>query len=187
MVTDILIIVIPVQLLWNVHIKRRQKIILGTTLSLSIVMILTAIIRISAIRIGKEQVDLVWECFWQIIENCLAIAMVCLSAFRAVFVGTHADPRGNKPRYVHKKNLRNHHNRKNWTDIESEETETLPKIPGATMTGMKTLIHGRKRPEESIIRSVDGNESNDQSTLYNQGNSSKIWIDYSITQETGEV
>ena len=141
----------------------------------------------SAIRIGKGQTDTVWQTFWLIVENCLAIAMVCLSAFRAVFVGIHAEPRGDKPQYVHKKNLRNNHNRKNWTYIESEETGTLSKISGATMTGMKTLIHGTARPEESIMRSVDGNESNDQSTLYNQGNSSKIWIDYSITQETGEV
>lgn len=161
--------------------------ILGTTLCLSIVMILTAIIRISAIRIGKEQTDLVWECFWQIIENCLAITMVCLSAFRAVFVGTNAEPRRNKPRYVHKKNLRNHHNRKNWTNIESEETETLPEIPGATITGMRTLIRGTAGPEESTMRSADGDESNDQSTLHNQGNPSKIWVDYSITHETDEV
>lgn len=180
---------IPIQLLWNVRIKRRQKIILGATLCLSIVMIFTAIVRISAIRIGKEQTDVVWECFWQIIENCLAVSMVCLSAFRSVFVGTQAQakqPRS-KQWYVLKKHPQNTRKRKNWTDIESEETETLPEIPRPTMTGMKTFIQGKPNPGESIMHSTILDESSDQNTLHDDRNRTQIWVDYSISHETDEV
>lgn len=125
----------------------------------------------------------------QIIENCMAISMVCLSAFRSVFVGTNAQSKEpqKKQWYVHEKNLRNPHNRKNWMDIESEETETMPEFPRATMTGMRTFIRGKTGSEESIMRSGTLNESSDQSTLRNEESLTKIRVDYSITHETDEV
>lgn len=168
--------------------RRRQKIILGITLCLSIVMIFTAIIRISAVRIGKEGTDLVWEWFWEVVENCLAVAMASISAFRFVFVGKDAQlkPPRNKPWYVHRKNLRNTRNRRNWMDIESEGTEKLPEIPRATMTGMRTFIRGHTRPGKSIMRCGTLDESSDQSTLHSEGNQTTIRVDYSISQ-TDEV
>lgn len=147
--------------------KRRQKIILGLILCLSIVMILTAIVRISAIRIGKKSVDLVWLNFWQIIESALAVGMVCISAFRSVFIGINAQSKQpwKQPWYAHEKNPKNIHKRKNWMDIESDETETLPEIPRATMTGIRTLVRGKPDPEGTIMHSGVLDEKNDQSAL----------------------
>ncbi|MCJ1464989.1 hypothetical protein MMC07_003604 [Pseudocyphellaria aurata] len=187
--TDVLIIVIPVQLLWNVRIKRRQKIILGATLCLSIVMVLTAIVRISAILIGKDQVDMVWANFWQIIENCLAVMVVCLSAFRSVFVGTQARAKRlrNKQWYEFEKHSQMTRKRKNWMDIETEEIRALPKIPRPTMMGLKTFKRGKPHPEESIMHSQILDESNDKNTLHDDRNPTKIRVDYSISHETEQT
>lgn len=139
-------------------------------------MILIAIIRISAIRIGKKSVDLVWLNFWQIIESSLAVGMVCISAFRSVFVGINAQAKQpwKQSWYAHKKNPKNIHKRKNWMDIESDETETLPEIPRATMTGMRTLVRGKPGPEEAIMRSAVLDEKNEQSASHNEGNPTEI-------------
>lgn len=152
-------------------------------------MVFTAIIRISAIRIGDQETDVVWECFWQMVENCLAVAMVSLSAFRSVFVGhnVQAQQVRNKSWYVLKENKRNAHDRKNWMDIESEEAKTLPEIPRATMTGVRTFIRGPTRPEESTMSTTAPAESHDQSTSHLGGSLNKIRVDHSISQETDEV
>ncbi|MCJ1469806.1 hypothetical protein MMC07_008448 [Pseudocyphellaria aurata] len=187
--TDILIIAIPVQVLWNVRIKRRQKIILGATLCLSIVMVLTAIIRISAFRIGNENIDVIWGNFWQIVESCLAVAVVCLLAFRSIFVGTQAQVKQaqKKQWYVLKKHPQNTRKHKNWMDLETEETGALPEIPRPTMTGLKTFIRGKPHPEESVMHSLTLDESNDQNTLHDDRIPTQIWVDYSISHETDEV
>ncbi|MCJ1470002.1 hypothetical protein MMC07_008647 [Pseudocyphellaria aurata] len=187
MITDILIIVIPVRLLWNVRIERRQKIILGATLCLSIVMVFTAIVRISALRLGNGLIDLVWGIFWQITENCLAVTMVCLSAFRSIFVGTQAQAK-QRQWYVFKKHPQNARKRRNWMDIETDETGALPEIPRPTMTGLKTFIRGNPHPEESAMHAPILDESNcDQSTLHEDRIPTRIWVDYSISHETNET
>ncbi|MCJ1468504.1 hypothetical protein MMC07_007133 [Pseudocyphellaria aurata] len=133
--------------------------------------------------------DYVWELFWQIIENCLAVAMVCLSAFRSVFVGTQAQVKQpqNKQWYVLKKHPRNPRKRKNWMDIETEETEALPEIPRPTITGLKTFIRGKPHPEENTMHSPILDESKDQNTLHEDRNRTQIWVDYSISRETDET
>ncbi|MCJ1466527.1 hypothetical protein MMC07_005147 [Pseudocyphellaria aurata] len=189
MITDILIMVIPVQLLWNVHIQRRQKLILGASLCLSIVMIFTAIVRISAIRIGKHGVDYVWTAFWQIIESCLAVTVVCLSAFRSVFVRTQAQAKQqrNKQWYVLKKHPQNTRKRKNWMDIETEEIRALPEIPRPTMTGLKTFIRGKPHSEESIMHSQILDESHDQNASHDDRIPTPIRVDSSVSHETDET
>ncbi|MCJ1470459.1 hypothetical protein MMC07_009104 [Pseudocyphellaria aurata] len=186
MITDILIIMIPVRLLWNVRIERRQKIILGATMCLSTVMVFTAIIRISALRLSNGLIDVVWGIFWQITENCLAVTMVCLSAFRSVFVGTKAQAKQppNRQWYVLSKQPQNTRKRRNWIETETEETEALPEIPRPTMTGLKTFIRGNPRPEE---RTMTLDESNDQNTLRDGRTPTQIRVDYSISHETDET
>ncbi|MCJ1463581.1 hypothetical protein MMC07_002189 [Pseudocyphellaria aurata] len=152
-------------------------------------MVMTAIVRISTLRIGNGKIDVVWGGFWQIIENCLAVAMVCLSAFRSVFVGTRAQAKQqqNKQWYVLKNHPQNTRKRKNWMDIETEEIRALPEIPRPTITGLKTFIRGKPHPEESIMHSQILDESNDQNTLHDERNPTQIWVDYSISHETDET
>lgn len=143
-----LVLVIPIHLIWHIKINFHQKIVLGLTLCLSIVMIIIAIIRIAAIRIGPSATDLVWEFFWSQMEACTAVIMVSFSAFRSVFVAHDNRVREERHRnrlwYADKKNLLRSVLRRRKIRSESEETDQLPEIPRATLTGMHTLIKGGK-------------------------------------------
>lgn len=136
---------IPIHLLWHIQINLRQKIILAATLCLSIVMIIITIVRMSKIRIGPTQTDIIWEVFWHEIEACTAVIMVSISAFRSIFVAHNSRQQQNRKRvwYMSKKNLlRSALHRKKLRSDSSEEVNKLPEIPRATMTGMRTFIRG---------------------------------------------
>ncbi|KAL8699566.1 MAG: hypothetical protein Q9201_005933 [Fulgogasparrea decipioides] len=98
-VTDILLITIPVALLWNVRIKTRQKLGIGAFLCLSVVMVIVAIVKASGIRTSVDSFDLVWEIFWQQIEACVAVLMVSFTAFRSIFISgkSKANKRNDRP------------------------------------------------------------------------------------------
>jgi hypothetical protein len=86
-VTDILIISFPMILMWNIKIDLRRKISIFILLSLSLFMILVAIIRLAYGNItlnGRSTTDPTWLFFWQGIEASTAITMVSLTAFRSM-------------------------------------------------------------------------------------------------------
>ena len=79
-------VTILISLLWNVRIKTRQKLGIGAFLCLSVVMIIFAIIKVSAIRTSVDSYNLVWEMFWQHVEACAAVLTVSFTAFRSLFL-----------------------------------------------------------------------------------------------------
>jgi hypothetical protein len=84
--TDILVISFSLALLWKVRINMRQKFGLGIILCLSIAMIIIAAVRIAGIKGDHGEVDIVWLAFWQQQECSTALIMICVSAFRSLFV-----------------------------------------------------------------------------------------------------
>lgn len=154
----ILVLIIPFHLLWRIQINLRQKLILGTTLCLSIFMIIIAIVRISSIRLPDHATDIVWAIFWQQVEACTAVIMVSLSAFRSFFV-THEsrlckDRIRNRHWYMSKKKASAW--RRKMLQSESEEMDHhLPQIPRATMTGMSTVIRGGESNESRMSSLVE--------------------------------
>lgn len=105
-------------------------------------MIITAIVRVSAIRLNKP-FDLVWDIFWLEVEAAIAVIMVSITAFRSLLGIKALKAREKKDqswfdRY-HPKLLARH--LKKSTENESDLAE-LPSIPGAALTGMRTFIHG---------------------------------------------
>lgn len=139
-ITDILVISFPLALLWKVRINVHQKFGLGVILCLSIAMIIIAAVRIAGIRRGDGEVDIVWLAFWQQQECSTALTMVCVSAFRSLFI-PHAT--GRRP------TGKNHYSPSYWRQrlmrqrLESNDEERngeLPQIPRATLTGMSTMI-----------------------------------------------
>ena len=82
------VISIPTLLLWNVKIKTQQKLGVGVFLSLSIFMIILAIIKASGLKTSADSFALVWEIFWQQVEAAVAVLMVSFTAFRSVFVSS---------------------------------------------------------------------------------------------------
>lgn len=85
-VSDVLIVSIPVLILWRARISLRQKIGLGITLCLSIVMAVIAFVRMSCLRLSNGALDLRCNVFWVQQECSIAVTMVSVIAFRSFFV-----------------------------------------------------------------------------------------------------
>lgn len=121
-------------------------------------MIIIAIIRVSAIRIGHAGLDIVWQIFWNQMEASTALIIVSFSAFRSFFVARESRVRAvqNRQRlwYMDKKDWLRSALRRRETRAESEELEELPDIPRATLTGMRTFINGGKPKVESQSASL---------------------------------
>jgi hypothetical protein len=96
-ITDLLVISIPIALLWRVKLSLKRKLALMTVLSLSTFMIAIAIVRITLTRVSSPALkmappgllpdhapDSVWLFFWQQVEACTAVLMVSLTAFRSM-------------------------------------------------------------------------------------------------------
>lgn len=153
-----LVLIIPFHLLWHIKINLRQKLGLGITLCLSIMMIIIAIIRISAVRIGHTGLDMVWGLFWNQMEACTALIMVSFSAFRSFFVARESRVRDDQNRqrfwYMDKKDRLRSAWRRRQMQSGSEEMDELPDIPRATLTGMRTFVHGGKPKVESQLASL---------------------------------
>ena len=127
-------------------------------------MVFTVIIRLSEVR-STLPINISWDIFWQQMEASVAVLVVSLTAFRALFVEG-SGSRGNKkraaasPRYEQdREKLKG---RGSWWRTPPKVTPTstrvvndgkgrrLPyvSIPSATMTGIRTLI--REGPTASI-------------------------------------
>lgn len=92
-----LVISIPILLLYRVRISLRQKLSLIGLLSLSIVMIAFAIIRVAAADTINGDIDSIWVVFWFQVETSVAVIMVSVSAFRALFIAHTATRHGPSP------------------------------------------------------------------------------------------
>lgn len=150
--SDILVLSLPIILLWRVRISRRQKIGLAFSLCLSGVMIIVTIVRIAGIkRGGSGSVDIVWLAFWQQQECSIAVLMVSVSAFRSLFVQSPAQPPIlRQPRSSPSEKRRGFLRRRPDPDLyDTHETNGLPQIPSATLTGMATIIGANRRAEEA--------------------------------------
>ncbi|KAI9724630.1 MAG: hypothetical protein M1828_003654 [Chrysothrix sp. TS-e1954] len=145
-VTDMLILAIPISLLWKVQMKPRQKLGLAAFLCLSVFMVVVAAIRVSGFHY-KGTWDNTWIFFWQQIEACTAVSMISVTAFRSAFVADgskpgrkkysspkHASPR--EPSMVQK--VLGKHEK---TPSDQGDLANLT-IPRATMTGARTAIRG---------------------------------------------
>ena len=146
--TDIMIITLPIRLLWSVQIRLRQKLVLGIFLSLNVFMAITACVRVSGIDF-RGRFDEVWLFVWQYIEACVAVAMISLTAFRSVFVGPDSLQARKKlaKRQWYSSSLQAFKRKKVAQENDTEAMLELPSIPGGTLTGMRTFIHGGKHAE----------------------------------------
>jgi hypothetical protein len=72
---------------------KRQKFRIKFFLSLSVLMIIIALIRVlGGIRLGETRLDTSWQLLWQLLEACVAIMAASATAMRSAFVRreTHA-------------------------------------------------------------------------------------------------
>ena len=133
MIDRVTVISIPVALLWNVQISLRQKFALWGILCLSIFTMITAVVKVAGGNINHGQVDSAWAIFWLQIEAAVAVIVVSMTAFRALFVAhkasKHQSPNqqnGLLSRSIWSKQFRSHDN--------------SPTVPSPLFTGVRTYI-----------------------------------------------
>ncbi|MCJ1349294.1 hypothetical protein MMC31_007530 [Peltigera leucophlebia] len=80
------VIIIPILILRTSLMRLSQKIGLAALLCLSIVMVILAIVRMTAYADPPRIIDLTWSAFWIHVESCVAVIMASVSAIRPLFV-----------------------------------------------------------------------------------------------------
>ena len=135
--TDCFLISIPVLLLWNVQINVRRKLILGSILCLSIFMVVLAIVRVSTGESSSGQVDSAWVIFLLQAEACVALIVVSVSAFRALFMARQ------ETKHTHQRSpwqMSRESQAKLWT-ANLRNKKSLPSIPSPVPAGVSTRIN----------------------------------------------
>lgn len=62
------VISIPVRMLWNVRLPLRQKLLLMIIFSLTVIVMIVSIIRVTIVGSSTQQPDISWVYFWSNIE-----------------------------------------------------------------------------------------------------------------------
>ncbi|KAL9594377.1 MAG: hypothetical protein Q9219_007071 [cf. Caloplaca sp. 3 TL-2023] len=76
------VIVVPVNMLWKVKISLRQKLALGGIFSITVVIMVFAIIRVVVVSNFSQTPDQTWLYMWSSVEQTV---FACLASFRALF------------------------------------------------------------------------------------------------------
>ena len=149
MLTNQPVMTVPVILLWNVRISVRRKLALGGILCLSICTIITSIIRLAGGTATNGELDQSWVIFWYDIEAAIAIIIVSVTAFRALFVAHQAM----KYRSPGEKGSTswNFWSKKSKSSRGKEQPETPPPALG----GVRTQIRGSQYGGSSFNRVPD--------------------------------
>ncbi|KAF2688540.1 hypothetical protein K458DRAFT_384721 [Lentithecium fluviatile CBS 122367] len=87
-VTDFLIMLFPMVILWNVRIPLHKKLALAGLFSLVIITIIFAILRITLVSSLTTMYDTSWLYMWSSVEQNIAIIVACLGSFRTLFTST---------------------------------------------------------------------------------------------------
>ena len=126
--------------------KPRQKIGILLSLCLSVSMIVVAIVRSSSLPRADTTQDIPYEIFLLQLEGCIAVLMASVSAFRSLFnsEGSRAARKKPKVSWTYPK-VPWRRGKKPLGSESDLETNALPAIPSATMTGLRTFIRGGPR------------------------------------------
>ena len=139
LLTDTMILSLPIALLWKVNLRTNQKIVIGIFLCLSAVMMALAIIRAAGkfdYYYSNVDIDNTWMYLWQQCEASAAIAMFSLTAFRSVFVSNTSRPSNDSP---WKASMPRFAKRFRRSSLSSQDLRLHDvSIPRPTMTGMRT-------------------------------------------------
>ena len=83
--TDILIVSIPVLMLWRVRIPLKQKLLLMAIFSVTVVIMAVAIIRVAVVHENDQNADISWLYLWSGLEAATACIIACVASFRQLF------------------------------------------------------------------------------------------------------
>ncbi|OCL02291.1 hypothetical protein AOQ84DRAFT_369362 [Glonium stellatum] len=145
-VTDLLILSIPLLILRRARIDIKQKIAVGTFFSFSLLMVVMAIIRLLE---KPNSSAIIWKIFWLILEGDIAILMACLTAYRTIFVLYKEKKRSDERLKRHSYSLRGF--RQNQPDTDGEPS--LLEVPPSALSDMRSCIRRTNHTEEVITSS----------------------------------
>lgn len=80
------VLIIPIHIIWKIKVHTRQKIGLATSLCLTIVIIVMTVIRAAGFMTPENQLDQLWDGYWNIIAAEVGLTMASATAFRALYV-----------------------------------------------------------------------------------------------------
>ncbi len=130
------VVSIPTSMLWQVRMKKIQKLGIGAFLCLSFCMIIVACIRFSGLRVKRSSID-VWQYFWLEVEACVAVCMISLTAFRSFFALNSSNPNAVRARPLYSSTIERNRERKQRA-LELGESPMRPK--SITVSGLEWLL-----------------------------------------------
>lgn len=174
--------------IWGIQMKWTQKIALGFSLCLTIMMIVVTRIRESGLRTNNV-VDVVWGTYWQFISVEIGLIMTAMTALHSLFVTRRSRETSGSTWYTKAKAICIHMlpRRSRFTGPDPQAVSGVkdglnnpPTVPGATLTGIHTYIKRcGKPPASSQIM---------QSNLSNKGEvggiKSPMWCQHIVWRST---
>ncbi|DAA77524.1 TPA_exp: Uncharacterized protein A8136_6070 [Trichophyton benhamiae CBS 112371] len=96
--TDLLVMILPLRLIYGMHISYAQKIRAGALFSVGMLCMITAIIRLVQIgsKTGITNPNVQWLSLWGTVEATTAMVVGCLPTFRLIFKSS---PGHDQPNY----------------------------------------------------------------------------------------
>jgi hypothetical protein len=168
------VLAIPVRLLWKVRIQLVQKIAVGVSLCLTVIIVTVTVVRASGLH-HDDSIDTVWEVYWQIVSSEVGLIMTSATAFRTFFVqrnserDAHNTPPssnrqrwGTKTRYIlglivapsrwrSKESRPSEESVDSWDLENGQKIDNLPQIPSGTLSSIGSFIRGHGRSRASIF------------------------------------
>ena len=129
-------------------------------------MIIIAIVRISGMVL-RNSLDMVWVLFWHQVEGAVAIIMVSITAFRSLLgikaLKERERQKMERPWFSYRPKPLARYFKKETQD--ESNSQKLPSVPGATLTGMRTFINGNGIWDESTALGMTHKSEKDWPTL----------------------
>ena len=147
MINRRIVISVPVLLLWNVQISIRRKLALGGILCLSVCTMIVSIIRLAGAKNNPSGgIDTAWVMFWYDVEAAVAIIVVSLTTFRALFVAQQAKK--------YRSPAENASTSRNIWSKKSKRSgnKGMPDMPSPVLGGVRTHIRRSQYGEGSFDR-----------------------------------
>jgi len=155
-----IVLVIPIMIVWKIQIRWTQKIVLSFSLCLTAFIISTTVVRVAFMTwdptgLGHHTtIDVIWVFYWSLVSAEVAIFMAAAVLFRIFFIAqrrrrSELTPQEQARKFFKESFLRRAYRRESDTlDLLECDLSTLPSIPRAHMTGMRTYI-------DSVDRALD--------------------------------
>ncbi|KAF2742644.1 hypothetical protein M011DRAFT_529752 [Sporormia fimetaria CBS 119925] len=185
-ICDIMIVSIPIIILKSSLMRFSQKLSLAVMMSLSVVMIICATIRMAGTITdrGKDSSGTapLWSTYWTLVEACVSLTMASVIVIRSIFIGTHtrddkSKDTGSLKSFWHRllSNMRRSGDgffsktptKSSWlrsssaprTPEEKGPRIATQKLPGGTLNSVWSFIGSGKTKDAKRVDSLQSNES----------------------------